>query len=73
MWAKLRGTNYLAGIAGMIGVIVAALGYATFDLASGKMIVPEFEINLYAVAAGLPVLASPVVALVALVKGWGRK
>ena len=66
MWAKLRGTNYLAGIAGMIGVILAALGYATFDLASGEMIVPEFRINLYALAAGLPVAASPVVALVAL-------
>ena len=72
MWAKLRGTNYLAGIAGMIGVILAALGYATYDLASGEMIVPEFRINLYALAAGLPVAASPVVALVALIKGWRK-
>ena len=73
MFSKLRGTSYGAGIAGVIGIVIAALGYATFDLASGEMIVPEFRVNLYALAAGLPVVASPFVAFVAWLKGWARK
>jgi hypothetical protein len=71
MLTTARKTTYLTGALGIVGVIVAALGWADFDSTTG-MIDPK-PFNIYALAALLPAAASPFLAFVAVVKGWGKK
>lgn len=67
---RLRLATYGTGALGVIGLIVAGLGYADFDHATGMIDLKPF--NLYALAGLAPTIASPFLAAVAVIKGWGR-
>lgn len=69
-WTAIRGVGY--ALAFGIGTLVVALNFGTFDPQTGM--VDPHPFNLYtAVAAALAFMGAPLTALVALVKGWGRK
>jgi hypothetical protein len=68
--AKARLTTYLTGLAGFAGLLMAGLGLAEFDHASGMIDIAPF--NVYALVAALPAVLGAVVAPMALIKGWGK-
>ena len=69
-WTKARGYGYLLALA--IGTGAVAAGWATFDPATGMIDVAPF--NLFtAIALGWSVAGAPLVAFMAVIKGWGRK
>jgi len=71
MWTQARITAYLLTALGMGGTILAAMGYATFDKATGQIDLAPF--NLYWVAAPVAGVIAPALAAVAAKMGWGRK
>ena len=67
---KTRGAGYL--IAAAIGMGVVAMNFGTFDAATGM--VDLAPINLYVAVGGVwAILGAPVMALVAVIRGWGKK
>ena len=50
--AKARLTTYLTGFAGFAGLILAGLGWAEFDHATGMIDIAPF--NVYALVAAIP-------------------
>lgn len=71
MWDKARLAAYLAGLLGIIATIAAALGYGTYDSATGMYDPPAFSI--YALSGLLISLISSGLAALAWLKGWARK
>jgi hypothetical protein len=69
LW-KVRLGIYGTGIAGVAGLALAAMGHAEFDHATGVIDLAPF--NLYTLIGAIPAALSPVVAAVAVVKGWGK-
>lgn len=68
-WKKARGGAYLLALA--IGTGAVAAGYATFDPLTGTIDIAPF--NLFtALALGWSVTGAPLLAFVALIKGWGK-
>jgi hypothetical protein len=68
--AKARLTTYLTGAAGFGGLILAGMGLAEFDSATGMIDLAPF--NVYALVAAIPTALAVVVAPVALIKGWRK-
>lgn len=71
MWTQARLIGYLTTAAGAFGVIVAALGWAAFDPATGMIDFAPF--NLYAL---VPIIAAPIMSLIAAIAvlfKWGPK
>ncbi len=69
-WTLVRGLGYAIALA--IGAAVVALNFGTFDPQTGM--VDPHPFNLYtAVAAALAFMGAPLTALLAVVRGWGRK
>ncbi len=66
-----RLATYVSGGMGILGLLIAGLGYAEFDFASGVIDVKPF--NLYALGALAPAVASPFLAAIAVMRGWGAK
>ena len=72
MWDKARLTFYTATALGVVAALAAHLGYAAYDAASNT--VDLGPINLNALAALIVGgIGAPALAVIALVKGWGRK
>lgn len=67
---KLRGAGYLIALA--IGTGLVALNLGTFDMATGMIDPAPFNLYL-AVGTIWAVVGAPLTALVAVLKGWGRK
>jgi hypothetical protein len=69
-WTPVRGIGYVVAL--IIGTTLVSMGFATFDAKTGMIDVEPF--NIY-VAAGLlwTVLGAPATALLAVVRGWGKK
>jgi hypothetical protein len=68
--AKARLTTYLTGLAGFIGLALAAFGLAEFDYATGVIDLAPF--NAYTLVAAIPGALATVIAPLALLKGWGK-
>lgn len=67
---QLRGWLYLIALG--IGTGAVAAGFATFDPATGMIDIAPF--NLFtAILLGWSVLGAPLLAFLAVVRGWGRK
>jgi hypothetical protein len=70
MWTKARGAGYLIALA--IGMGMVAMNLGTFDPDTGM--VDPHPFNLYlAVGAIAAFVGAPLTALVAVIRGWGRK
>ena len=68
---KARLATYVTACLAGLGMILSAMGWASYDAATGTIDLAPF--NVYAVSAIVaPVLASGM-ASVALLFGWGRK
>lgn len=69
-WTKVRGWGYFIALAVGMGVVTLNLG--TFDPETGM--VDPHPFNLYA-AVGVvgAMVGAPLTALIAVIKGWGRK
>jgi hypothetical protein len=72
MWTTARLTTYITGAAGALGLILAAMGLADFDHATGMIDLAPFNIYILA-GLGTPVVATPVLASLAVLFGWGKK
>ena len=68
---NLRLATYGTGALGVVGIMLAGLGLAEFDHASGMIDLAPF--NLYALTALAPAIASPFLAALAVLRGWGAK
>lgn len=69
-WTKVRGFGYLAALA--VGSGVVALNLGTFDPASGM--VDPHPFNLYlAIGAAGSLVGAPGLALLAVIRGWGKR
>lgn len=69
-WTTARGLGYLLALA--IGTGAVAAGFATFDPQTGMIDIAPF--NLFTgVALALSVAGAPFMALLAVIRGWGRK
>ena len=69
-WTTARGWGYFLALG--IGMAAVAAGWATFDPQTGMIDIAPF--NLFTgVALALSVAGSPLMALLAVIKGWGRK
>lgn len=68
---QVRLATYSTGALGVVGLLVAGLGYAEFDHATGVIDFAPF--NLYALAALAPTVVSPFLAAIAVIRGWGAK
>lgn len=71
MWTKARLTTYATGAIGVLGLLLAGMGWAEFDYATGQIDLEPF--NAYALVAFIPAVISPVLASAALIFGWGKK
>ena len=69
-WTKARGAGYLVALA--IGGAFVALNLGTFDPQTGMVDPDPFNIYLAVGAAGA-IIGAPLTALVAVIRGWGRK
>lgn len=69
--SKTRGTAYATGILVGLASLAKLLGVADFDPATGMFDPHPFSI--YILVGLLTPIVTGVLALVALVKGWGRK
>lgn len=67
-WNLVRGLTYVAALAASV---LALLGVADFNPATGDLVIHPF--NLYAAAGAFAGLVSSALASLALFKGWGRK
>ncbi|NPD15730.1 hypothetical protein HOY34_11005 [Xinfangfangia sp. D13-10-4-6] len=67
-WNLVRGLTYVATF---IAAILAMLGLADFDPATGHLAIHPF--NLYAAVGALAGVISSALASIALIRGWGRK
>lgn len=67
-WNIIRGLTYVATF---IASILAMLGVADFNPATGHLAIHPF--NLYAAVGALAGLISSALASIALFRGWGRK
>ena len=67
-WNIIRGLTYVATF---IASILAMLGVADFDPATGHLAIHPF--NLYSAVGALAGLSSSGLAWLALIRGWGRK
>ena len=69
-WTKARGASYIAALA--IGMAFVGLNLGTFDPQTGM--VDPHPFNLYmAVGVAGAFIGAPLMALIAVVRGWGRK
>ncbi len=68
--AKARLTTYATGFVGMVGLILAGLGWAEFDPATGMIDLAPF--NAYALIAAAPGVVASGLAWLALAKGWAK-
>lgn len=64
-------TTYLTGLVGLVGLLMAGMGWAEFDPATGAIDIAPF--NAYALVAAIPTVIGMVIAPVALALGWGKK
>lgn len=71
MWDKSRLITYVTMCLTGLASLLAFLGYATFDSATGLVDVQPF--NIYLVAPIIGSVAASGLAAVALVFGWGKK
>jgi hypothetical protein len=69
-WTKARGVAYL--VAFIIGMIMVTLNLGTFDAETGMVDPHPFNIYM-AVAAVGAFVGAPLTALIAVIRGWGRK
>ncbi len=67
-WNFIRGLTYVATF---IASILAMIGVADFNPATGQLAIHPF--NLYAAMGALAGLISSALASIALLRGWGRK
>ena len=67
-WNIIRGLTYVAAF---IASILAMLGVADFNPATGHLAIHPF--NLYAAVGALAGLISSALASIALFRGWGSK
>jgi hypothetical protein len=65
-----RPATYLTGAAAAIGMIIALLGWGTFDAETGMIDPAPF--NIYLLAAAIPAAFAPLLAFWAWLKGWRR-
>ncbi len=72
-WTPLRGLFYAALLTGLpaVAIWLASMGWGTYDEVSGVF---TLTIDIRAAAAWIVATAAgPGVALLAVIKGWGRK
>ena len=67
-WTIVRGISYIALL---LASLLAFLGLAEFDIATGMLTIHPF--NAYGAAAALAGVTSSALATIALLFGWGRK
>lgn len=71
MFNKTRPAIYLTGLATAVGLLAAALGWATFDPATRMIDIAPFSIDL--LFAWVPMVAAPLLAFLAWLLGWKRR
>lgn len=72
MWSNARGVLYGSGaVAGLLAVVVVAMGWGTFDPATRQIDIAPFSVD--ALAALIPTVAAPFIAFVAWLKKWTRR
>lgn len=71
MWNQTRITVYLVGLLGGGATLLALMGWATYDAATGMIDVNPFNVNWLAGIVAGPVSAA--VATVAYWLGWSSK
>lgn len=70
-WDKARLAVYLGGLLGTGAAVAAALGWGTYDHATGLFDPPPIDVK--ALAAWVVSIGGNALAAFALWRGWGRK
>ena len=68
MWSKARLTVYIAALLGGAGIVLQAMGLATYDAVAGTIDIAPISITW--LAGGIVTFIAPALAAVANVRKW---